>query len=280
MHSGNRLHRQTSLATMLAAIVFLTACSSTTTTPGVTPVEILQTQAAQTVIAEVTAQGLLTPSPTATSVPTATNTATPTEIPTETATNTPSATIQPTTTTFITLIDDNFSNQTAWATQTGDDFGFGYLDDGYTIYINLLNAAIWSIRGPTDLGDVRVETTARRFSGPVDGYYGVICRHLDEDNYYAFMISDTGGFGIASMVNGEFTFITETQDTRNIIRPNETNRVSAECVGSRLTLFVNDVEMLSINDTTHQNGSAGLVAKTRLSPGFQALYSTFRLATP
>lgn len=280
MHAGNFTRWPSILAIFWAAAILLAACSPATPTPAETPVDALQTQAAQTVIAQVTAEGLLTPSATATAEPTATLTAIPSDTPSPTSTVTASPTQQMTPIAFETIIDDDFSNQTSWATQTGDDFGFGYLDNGYTIYINLLNAAIWSIRGPTDLGDLRVETTAQRYTGPVDGYYGVLCRHVDEDNYYAFVISDNGSYGIAKMSNGEFTFITETQDTRNVIRPNETNQIAAECIGSRLTLIVNEVEMLSINDTTHQVGSAGLVAKTQLSPGFQAFYVSFRLAVP
>ena len=178
------------------------------------------------------------------------------------------------------ILEDDFSSQTGWATQNEADFGFDYLDDGYTIYVKLLNAAIWSIRGPESLSDVRVETDARRYSGAVDGYYGVVCRHSDGDNYYALMISDDLSYGIANMVDGKFEFITELKDERNIIKPNDINRIAGECIGSRISLYVNGEELLSLNDTTHQTGSAGLVAKTRFTPDFQAFYEYFSLAIP
>jgi hypothetical protein len=264
----------------LAAIA-LGGCAPPSPPPETTPVEMLQTQAAQTVIAGVTETAVQTSIPVPSATPT--TTATPTQEPSATPnpTSTATASVQASPTPVLTIIlEDDFSSQTGWATQNEADFGFDYLDDGYTIYVKLLNAAIWSIRGPESLSDVRVETDARRYSGAVDGYYGVVCRHSDGDNYYALMISDDLSYGIANMVDGKFEFITELKDERNIIKPNDINRIAGECIGSRISLYVNGEELLSLNDTTHQTGSAGLVAKTRFTPDFQAFYEYFSLAIP
>lgn len=273
------ISRQAPLPLIMALVVLLAACSPAVPTPAVTPVDALQTQAAETVIAQVTLDALLTPSATSTPDPTSTMTPTPAA-----DTATPTATISPTplispTVEFSLVFEDRFTSQT-WAVQTGEDFGFGYLDEGYTIYVNLVNAAIWSLRGSGTLSDVRVETDARRYDGPVDGYYGVVCRHSDEDNYYAMMISDAGTYGIARMEDGSLEFIYESTDEFDIIQPGEINRITGECVGSRISLFVNGTEMVSLEDDTHQSGSNGLVAKTRLAPNFQALYTYFAISTP
>lgn len=273
------ISRQAPLPILMALVVLLAACSPAVPTPAVTPVDALQTQAAETVIAQVTLDALLTPSATSTPDPTSTMTPTPAA-----DTATPTATISPTplispTVEFNLVFEDRFTSQT-WAVQTGEDFGFGYLDEGYTIYVNLVNAAIWSLRGSGTLSDVRVETDARRYDGPVDGYYGVVCRHSDEDNYYAMMISDAGTYGIARMEDGSLEFIYESTDEFDIIQPGEINRITGECVGSRISLFVNGTEMVSLEDDTHQSGSNGLVAKTRLAPNFQALYTYFAISTP
>lgn len=273
------ISRQAPLPILMALVVLLAACSPAVPTPAVTPVDALQTQAAETVIAQVTLDALLTPSATSTPDPTSTMTPTPAaDTATPTATTSPTPLISPTVE-FNLVFEDRFTSQT-WAVQTGEDFGFGYLDEGYTIYINLVNAAIWSLRGSGTLSDVRVETDARRYDGPVDGYYGVVCRHSDEDNYYAMMISDAGTYGIARMEDGSLEFIYESTDEFDIIQPGEINRITGECVGSRISLFVNGTEMVSLEDDTHQSGSNGLVAKTRLAPNFQALYTYFAISTP
>lgn len=279
MSRKHTARRTLPVSVMLVLIFVLSACGPVAPTPEVIPVDELQTQAAETVIAQVTIDARLTPSPTATEAPTSTLTPTPApNTPTPTVTASPTLMVAPTAE-FNLVFEDDFSNQT-WAVQTDEDFGFGYLDDGYTIYVNLVNAAIWSLRGVGSLSDVRVETDARRYDGPVDGYYGVVCRHSDEDNYYAMLISDAGSYGIASMQDGSFEFLYESTDEFDIIQPGEINRITGECVGSRISLFVNGTEMVSLEDNSHQSGSNGLVAKTRLAPEFQALYTYFAISTP
>lgn len=264
---------------ILALLALLSACGTAVPTPEVIPVDELQTQAAATVFAQVTRDALLTPTLTPTLAPTSTVSPTPApDTATPTASASPTPQISPTVE-FNLVFEDRFTSQT-WAIQTGEDFGFGYIDEGYTIYVNIVNAGIWSLRGTGSLSDVRVETDARRFDGPLDGYYGVVCRHSDDDNYYALMISDAGSYGIAKMEDGSFEFIFETTDEFEIIQPGELNRITGECVGNRITLIVNGTEMVSLADDTHQSGSNGLVAKTRLAPNFQALYTYFAISTP
>jgi hypothetical protein len=266
----------------ICLMLLLGACSPALPTPAQTSVEELQTQAAMTVIALVTQEAIQNPSATPTITPESSNTPPPTETIQPSETPTPSHTPEPLITqpSFTVILQDNFNEQGAWAEQNSENFGFGYLEDGYGIYVNILNAAIWSIRGPEQITNARIEADARRYSGPVNGYYGVICRHSDADNYYALMVSDDLSFGIARMENGKFVFLAESQDTQNIIKPGETNRISAECVNEQITLFVNGQTMMSVNDSTHQSGAAGLVAKTRLNGEFQAIFKSFSIATP
>jgi hypothetical protein len=280
MNPQNKPTRLSLAALIAALLIILAACSPVAPTPAETPVEVLQTQAASTVIAEVTQDALLTPSPTPTPAPSNTPTPPPAaDTQTATPSATPTQTVAPTVE-FDLVFEDRFAGSQSWAVQSGEDFGFGYVNDGYRIYVNLVNAAIWSLRGSGTLSDVRVETEARRLDGPIDGYYGVVCRHTDEDNYYALMISDDLSYGIASMANGDFEFLFENRDTFDVIQPGQENRIRAECVGNRISLFVNGTEMVSLQDNTHQSGSTGLVAKTRLAPEFQALYTYFAISTP
>jgi hypothetical protein len=261
---------------LLSIFVLLAACTPIPPTPAITPVDALQTQAAGTVIAQVTLDALLTPSPAPSLTPTFTETLT--LEPTSTVTQT--ATIAPTpTNAYEVFLDDDFSNQQGWAEQFGDDFGFGYTRDGYRIYVNLLNAAIWSIRGPEMLTDVRVETEARRSEGPADGYFGVLCRLSDEDNYYALLISETGNYGIGRMHNGVFEFLSEGSGATEIIQAGEYNQITGTCEGEKLSLAVNGETLLEVTDSVHRSGSSGLVAKTRLAEGFEALFRRFVLAT-
>lgn len=268
------------LGFLLILVLALSACGPVSPTPEVTPVDVIQTQAASTVFAQATLDAMMTPSATPTTEPTSTVTPTP-EPDTPTPTSSASPTLQTSPTPQFTLVfEDRFTGGQSWAVQTGEDFGFGYVNGGYRIYVNLLNAAIWSLRGSSTLSDLRVEADARRLDGPIDGYYGVVCRHVDEDNYYALMISDDRSYAIAKMEDGDFEFLFESRDEFDVIKPGTENRIAAECVGSRISLFVNGTEMISLADNTHQSGTPGLVARTRLSPEFQALYSYYAISVP
>ena len=266
---------------ILITLALVTAgCSPAAPLPQETPVSALQTQAAQTVIAGFTQNA---PLPTATRQSSPLPSETPAFSPTieESPTPSPSPTSSvPPLPEFDLLLDDDFSGGQGWAEDDSDNFGFGYEDEGYSIYVNLVGAAIWSIRGPQGLTDMRVVTEASRLDGPSDGYYGVICRHQDEDNYYAMVISSGGQYGIARMADGKFTFLVEATDDRNVINRNGNNQIIGECVDERLSLYVNNQEMFSIADNTHPSGSAGIVAGTRLSSGFSALFEYFAILTP
>jgi hypothetical protein len=129
------------------------------------------------------------------------------------------------------VFEEDFEQGTGWHTDQNDSFGFEFVDGGYRIYVNIINAPVWSIRG-TDEPDVRLEVDGSRTAGPDSGYYGLVCRHQDEDNYYALVISPGGTYGIAKNEDGEFTFLEEGAAPANTIRGgDEVNRVRADCIG-------------------------------------------------
>jgi hypothetical protein len=207
--------------------------------------------------------------------------ATPTETSTPTVTPTPEPVAAPG---FRILLEDDFSSSVLWYTNEDDKFSFTYKDDGYAIEVNILNSWIWSRRGPDDLADVRLEVDARHNSGPTNGYYGVFCRYLDEDNYYALAVSEEGEYVIAKRKDREFEFLAQDKDENNVIKTDGTvNRVTGDCLGGQLTLTVNGTQLLQVEDTDFASGASGAIAASRLTPGFEALFTYYRLsvrATP
>ena len=73
---------------------------------------------------------------------------------------------------------------------------------GYLINVKISNAPIWSVRNQ-EFSDVRLEVDAVQTSGPENGYYGLVCRHLSGDNYYALVIGNDQFFGIGLVENGD-----------------------------------------------------------------------------
>ncbi|MEJ2709972.1 MAG: hypothetical protein P8074_20340 [Anaerolineales bacterium] len=250
------------------------------------------TQAAQTIIAELTQNA---PAPSETPVPPSqtelpqtpgasqpvelTETASPT--PTETGTPTPTPTFvgTPTTTPQI-LFEDDFSSGKGWYTEKADHYSFEFVKDGYRIYVDLLQAAFWSVRD-RNYADIRVDTVATRTSGPENGYFGVVCRHVDDDNYYALVISTDGTFGIVKMEDGEFAFLQEGNASAGVINPGDgSNRVRGDCVADTLTLYANDKQLLQVQDDDFESGDVGLIAGTRDKAGLEVVFDYFAILEP
>ena len=265
-------------------LTVLTACGQDETQMPTESIDQQYTVAAQTVIAEMTRLAPTeTPVPTETDPiststiqPTVTQTQTPTQ--TTTATSTPAEGV-PELPGYRIILDDDFSDETGWYTSIEEDYGFRYTENGYQIYVNLLNAAIWSIRD-VELTDSRIEVHAEQTDGPNDGYYGVTCRHLDSDNYYGLVISNNGQYGILRMAEGEFEFIHEGFAPDGIINPDGSNNVIGDCIGNTLTLYANGSKITALQDHTFASGVFGMLVGSRRQEGVEVAFSHITVSSP
>lgn len=259
------------------------------------------TQAAQTIIAQVTqsaptdtppptlisSSGTFTPTPTsipamtATPGPAETQPGTPTSQPTETLTPVETQPTPSSSGDLTVVFQDDFDVGSGWYTNQGDDFGFEYAQGGYRIYVNIRTAPIWSIR-QRDYADVRMEVDAARTSGPESGYYGLVCRfNQDERNYYALVISPDGTAAIAKSENNEFEFLQQGTAPAGVIASGEaTNRVRADCLDDTLTLYANGQQLVQVIDDDFESGWIGLIAGTRDEPDFAALFDNLTVLQP
>jgi hypothetical protein len=237
------------------------------------------TQAAQTL------QVMLTENaPLLTQVSTATTILTPvTPTPPATATLRPSdaPAASPTATESLNLVfSDDFSQPVGWYTDETDEYTIDFFEGGYRITVDIPNGNIWSVR-EKEYSDVIVESLASRQAGAEDGYYGLICRQVDGDNFYALVISSNGDYGIAKMEEGEFEFIEEGQDDNGIIRRgNAVNKLRADCRGDSLRLIVNDTQLIEVTEDDFTSGGTGLMAGTRDTAGLQAWFDDFAIYQP
>ena len=285
----NRLDIKFCLGLMMVFAIAVSGCDLLRTPPAPTPIpDAAYTAAAQTIIAQLTQIAplvtptplpTLVPSPTNTLLPTGTQTATPTNTPAPTQTEKPTLTSTPTNIPEI-LFEDDFSYDTGWYTDKGEDFSFEYAKGGYRISVDILSAPIWSIR-ERNYTDVRVEVDAAQISGAQDGYYGLVCRHNDSDNYYALVIGSDGAFGIAKSQDGEFEFLQTGTANPGVIKSDDAvNRVRADCVGETITLYANDQKLVEIQDNDFESGYIGVIAGTRLLGGVVVFFDNLAIYEP
>jgi hypothetical protein len=265
-------------------------CAGIFSTQPPTPLpDVIYTQAAETVIFALTqnappetpTQASLAPTETlaATITPLPTNTPLPTATPLPSLTPTQPATATPEAGTLI--YSEDFSGDSGWVEENNDSWRVGQMDGGYSILVKISYAPIWSVRNQ-ELTDVRLEVDAARLDGPADGYYGLVCRHLNGDNYYALVIGSDGFYGIAIKEGGDkLRYLVEGRDQQSVILSGSAyNRIRGDCIGSTLSLYANGQKLLETQDSTFDSGDIGLLAGTLKVSGLRVLFDNYAAYTP
>ena len=180
------------------------------------------------------------------------------------------------------LFQDDFSDSgSGWDSVRKEEGVTDYENGAYRIFVNTDNMDVWANPG-LSFTDVRIEVDATKAGGPDDNDFGVICRYEDVDNFYFFIISSDGYYGIGKVSGGEQNLIgADKMDTNDAIRQgNATNHITVECVGSTLSLSVNGTHLQTVEDADFSSGDVGLLAGTYDEPGTDILFDNFVVTVP
>jgi len=216
-----------------------------------------------------------TPYPTDTEYPT------PTEAPSETPL--PTDTLFPTPAPFPNvLFKDNFSSvSTGWDQEHDANYTLEYKNGSYHVVVNAKNGgqSIWHGSGYTN---VSVEADATLNAGPDDGMIGVTCRYQDGVGGYIFEYAKNGSYGIYIYQQGGLDSLDDSTLDPNTINPTGPNHIEGICDGSTLTLVLNGVALMQVDDTTYTSGGAGLLVATGDSgaPGLDVNFNQFVIKGP
>lgn len=181
------------------------------------------------------------------------------------------------------LFQDDFSDpNSGWRRISTDPRGIvDYAEGGYRIQVNAEHLFLWAGPG-LRFTDVRVEVDAIKIAGPADDDFGIVCRARDKDNFYFLVISSDGYYGIGKVIDGipELVGMPAMPPSEDI-RPGETaNRLRADCVGETLTLFVNGIQLASVQDPEFPSGEVGLLAGAFAHPGAEVHFERFTVIKP
>lgn len=178
------------------------------------------------------------------------------------------------------LFADDFSDFDSGWINLPDPFGLAsYNSGGYRINIPVANTAVWGINRFWTR-DLRIEVDVRKLAGSDNNLIGVMCRYADINNFYVFVISSDGYYGVGKRVNGgalEPTAAGQLQFSRVVRQGQAFNHLSVECIGSTLRLFVNHELMLTVEDGDIPAGSVGLLAATYDNLGTDVLFDNFEI---
>ncbi len=178
---------------------------------------------------------------------------------------------------------DQFSDPASgWGDLTLEAGAAGYADGAYRIIVNQPNVHIWSHPGLA-LADVHVEVDVFPAAGPLENRMGVICRLVDDQNFYFFAISADGYYGIGKLKAGQVTILTgggNMLPSEIIQTGNVPNRVRGDCSGQTLSLYVNNLLVDFIEDSEFTSGDVGLLSGTFSQPGADVYFDNFFVFKP
>ena len=178
------------------------------------------------------------------------------------------------------FLDDFSDPESGWYTN-GDPTNIGgYSGGGYVLQIKQSNAGLWAMPGRL-FSDVRIDVLATKQGGDNDNVIGVMCRLSGAGgsaDFYAFMISSDGFYGIGKRVNsGDLLLIDQEQMQFNsaILQGEATNKITAICSGARLALYANDTKLVEVTDDALNSGQVGVFAASHPNPGTSIFFDDF-----
>ena len=181
------------------------------------------------------------------------------------------------------LFQDNFANTDSGWNRVRDANGniTDYENGGYRILNNQPISHVWANPG-LKFNDVRVSVDSTQTRGPLDNFYGVICRYRDGSNFYILGISGDGYYGIVKVKNGDLSLLgsDQMQPSEAIQQGDSINHLSAECKGSTLSLSVNGEPLIVTQDRDFSSGDVGLEVSTRQSGSVDILFTNFSVTKP
>lgn len=180
------------------------------------------------------------------------------------------------------LFQDDFSDTSSgWDRVTTDTGVTEYTEGVYRIYVNESGTDVWANPG-LEFSDVTVQVEAIKVGGPDDNDFGVICRSVDTSNFYFFVVSSDGYYGIGKVSDAgqELINMDAMQPSEAILQGESTNTIRADCVGSSLSLYVNGEKLDEVQDSEFSSGDVGLIAGSFDTPGTDIQFDNFSVIKP
>ncbi len=181
------------------------------------------------------------------------------------------------------LFQDDFSNASSgWMDLNDEQIGImDYFDGYYRIQIQGDHNMLWAGPG-LNFTDIRLEADMIKVVGSPDDLFGLVCRATNQDNFYFFVISSDGYYGIGKMINGIQSMIAaEGMHPSEIISRGKTiNHLRADCIAERLELSINGQLVASVNDLDLTSGDVGTLAGNLNADNNVVLFDNFSVIKP
>lgn len=179
------------------------------------------------------------------------------------------------------LFQDDFSDSsTGWFTGEEQGSNIYYDMGGYRILVDQPNVIAWATPN-LRFTDVSIEVDATKIAGADENLFGILCRYQDERNFYILVIGSDGYYEIGKYKDGSYYRIKDTAGfSGQIHKGRTTNRLRADCIGNSLTMYVNNLRLVKVDDNEFTSGDVGLTAAAFQIGNTNILFDNFVARKP
>jgi hypothetical protein len=178
------------------------------------------------------------------------------------------------------LLSDSFDDASGgWALAHNDQADIAIAGGQLTIAIKQPDSLAWSVLGGKSFGDFTLDVDATPLAGPDDNDYGVIARHVDDENFYRFEISGDGYFNVQKRLKGKWEkLVSDWSPSEAIHKGKVINHLRVVCQGASMTFFVNQVQLVQITDASFARGAVGVLAGSLAQPDVQIAFDNVQVS--
>lgn len=181
------------------------------------------------------------------------------------------------------LFQDDFSNLEGRWDHYQDEYGATQYSQGaYRIFVNTPDTDLWANPDKLVFTDAQIVVEARQVGGSKNNIFGIICRYQNAQNFYQLLVSSDGYYDISKVKDNLRVPLTGEQLLPSDLIPQEAEllHLRADCVGDRLTLFVENVQIASAEDSDFSSGNIGLIAGAYEVPGTDIFFDNLVVWRP
>ncbi len=180
--------------------------------------------------------------------------------------------------------DDFSDTSSGWDRSEWDNGVTDYANGVYEILVKAPKYDIWA-NPQLYFTDVRVEVDFTKVEGPEENDIGLICRYEQTEEAYSFyygVVGSDGYAGIYKVVDGEPAVLKEKEpgSVQAVKAGSAPNHIRLDCIGNRITLFVNGAKVMAAADYDLSAGDVGLIAGVYDVAGLRVQFDDFKVYTP
>jgi S1-C subfamily serine protease len=181
-----------------------------------------------------------------------------------------------------TYLSTEFDDTEGWSVFTvpvTDQYEATYQNSRVYLQVNQADTTAYMVYDEFVPADVRVDTSAETIVGTNRNNISLVCRATDQ-GWYEFSMNSGGLWYIWKYDNGKYTELTRGA-SKAINMQKASNELTATCIGTELTFFVNQTKMGSVRDNRFKDaGQVGISVSTFDIPNVGVEFDWFVASVP